>query len=92
MEIIKFEDYEEGVAALIDIESCPVPVRQDYWRRNDNIASGKKLCDECDGTGNQFMYMYSKCPACKGSGLTQRAPDLGQAVTNPNNDDVAPSG
>ena len=26
------------------------------------------------------------------SGLTQRAPDLGQAVANPSNDDVAPSG
>jgi len=34
----------------------------------------------------EYISIYLK------SGLTPRAPDLGQAVANPSNDDVAPSG
>ena len=34
-----------------------------------NIKKGNKLCIRCEGTGNEFCSMYSRCPACDGSGI-----------------------
>ena len=62
------------------------------------------ICDNCMGSGHIQKTLFKRnegmvgyiltlhCPVCNGSGLTQRPPDLGQAVANPSNDDVAPSG
>ena len=51
----------------------------------------EEMCRECYGTGVEKW-----CPSCgldlQRARLTQRAPDLGQAVTNKDNQDVAPSG
>lgn len=54
---------------LIDIATVDAPQRTDYERRNDNVLSGKPLCDTCDGTGNDYFHMYHRCSDCGGSGL-----------------------
>jgi hypothetical protein len=50
-----------------------------------------EMCTECYGTGVERW-----CPSCsfdlQRARLTQRAPDLGQAVANPGDEGVAPSG
>ena len=67
-----FKDYSEGTPYLIDINSCPLRIRTDYFRRNENIEKkGIELCDHCDGTGNEFMWKYHKCPKCSGTGIKQ---------------------
>lgn len=41
----------------------------DDARKAQVEKEGKPLCDNCDGTGNQFLFMYSKCPKCNGTGI-----------------------
>lgn len=53
---------------LIDIDSCPLHTQTDYVTRNENVTLGRKLCGNCDGTGNEFMSMYHQCPKCSGKG------------------------
>jgi len=31
-----------------------------------------KLCDRCNGTGNEFYAMYRRCYQCKGAGVLER--------------------
>ena len=66
---ISIKKYEQGIEALIDLNTCPTRIRSDYVRRNDNVLTGEKLCKRCDGTGNELMYWYSRCPACDGTGI-----------------------
>jgi RecJ-like exonuclease len=66
---IPFKEYSEGTPCLIDIDTCPPHIRTDYFRRNENIEKGAVLCEHCDGTGNEFMSMYHKCPKCEGTGV-----------------------
>lgn len=61
-----FVKYEE-----IDIERVPVHMRKDFFRRNDNVRAGKKLCKRCNGTGNELYSMYSRCQACDGDGVSR---------------------
>ena len=70
---IKFEtvsmyEQKEGELVLVDLETVPVHQRVDFHTRNQNILGGFVLCDECDGTGNEFFSMYHECPKCGGSG------------------------
>ncbi len=69
IETISFRKYSEGTPHLIDIDTCPLHVRTDYFRRNENIENGAVLCENCDGTGNELMSMYHKCPKCEGVGV-----------------------
>lgn len=61
---------DEQINHLIDMESVPVPQRRDYFKRNDNVLSGRTLCGACDGTGNEHFWSYKQCKECKGSGHT----------------------
>lgn len=36
-----------------------------------SLAPGEALCDECSGTGNEFLFMYRQCSACMGTGKTK---------------------
>lgn len=65
---IPFGEYEEGLIALIDLATCPPPIRRDYENRNKVLSSGGKLCPQCDGTGNELFSSYRVCPQCDGSG------------------------
>lgn len=39
-------------------------------KKNNIKKYGKKaLCENCEGTGNQFLSMYSKCSKCNGTGI-----------------------
>lgn len=45
----------------------------DDWRvRMDNDRAAAipvtEQCLKCDGTGNEFLFMYRKCSDCKGTG------------------------
>jgi hypothetical protein len=64
-------DTEMGARVLVDIDSAPTRCRMDYWRRNDNIISGKELCLACDAKGNACVTCYMKCEDCDGTGLKQ---------------------
>lgn len=66
---ISLIDYKEGTPHLIDLDTCTLRVRSDYARRNENIEKNAKLCKHCDGTGNEFMSIYRKCPECDGIGV-----------------------
>jgi DnaJ-class molecular chaperone len=34
------------------------------------IPEGKR-CSRCEGTGNEFMFMYRQCKACGGDGISR---------------------
>lgn len=34
--------------------------------------SGLLVCDKCEGTGNEFFFMYKQCEKCKGKGYIGR--------------------
>ena len=53
---------------FIDLDTVPSHMARDYANRNDNLAGKKKLCDRCDGTGNELFSMYRKCHLCDGKG------------------------
>ena len=44
-------------------------VQHDDERAEKVKESGSPVCDNCDGTGNEFLFMYSKCPKCDGTGI-----------------------
>lgn len=56
---------------MIDLKKYPPHMRMDYERRNNNVKAGRKLCKRCDGTGNEFYSMYSKCLKCGGDGIAK---------------------
>lgn len=43
-------------------------VWQDQQVRRANEKAGWKLCEHCNGTGNELYAMYRACPKCGGSG------------------------
>ena len=64
-----YSKLREDEICLVDLETVPLPQRVDYETRNENISKQEKLCPHCDGTGNEFMYMYHKCSDCYGTGI-----------------------
>lgn len=50
---------------------CSPHQAPDYMRLEANEATGRKLCDHCAGTGNEFLSMYHACPKCNGTGLAK---------------------
>ena len=50
---------------------CHMGIIQDTRKHNDNVRSGKKLCPNCEGTGNQMYSMYQACEECKGTGIKE---------------------
>ena len=71
MKTISFEEFikTNGGIVLIDIDTCPVHMAMDYSTRNENISNNRKLCDRCDGTGNELFSMYRRCINCDGHGF-----------------------
>jgi len=63
---LKLPDSESFV--LVDLNTTPAHMAGDYYKRNNNILNERKLCDRCQGTGNELYSMYRKCTACNGSG------------------------
>lgn len=61
--------HEVPVMELIDMDTVPPRVKQDYWKRNTNVENGARLCVPCDGTGNAFMYAFRACDVCGGTGV-----------------------
>lgn len=51
-----------------DPSSVPFHMMGDEMRRNRNIDDGKRLCNRCDGTGNELFSMFKQCSVCKGTG------------------------
>lgn len=45
----------------------------DNKNKQELISKGKKLCERCEGTGNELYSMYKKCIACNGSGIMLKA-------------------
>jgi len=68
MKTIPYIEYKEGIDAVIDTDTCPVHMRVDFLSRNENVVAGNKLCERCDGTGNELMSMYRACQKCGGNG------------------------
>lgn len=75
----KEENREKQCRACLDffdisLEQCPhcnyisAGVNMDETVRINNFKKGRKLCDRCDGTGNQLYFMYQKCRKCNGNG------------------------
>ena len=63
-----------GLMEEIELDSIPphiIHMKLDYIRRNDNVIHKRKLCDECDGTGNYLFSSYMECPECKGEGYIE---------------------
>jgi len=56
--MMRLEDYEERQ-------------KGDVLRRNENERLGRKLCERCEGTGNQLFWMYQKCEKCGGLGYLE---------------------
>ena len=87
MKTITFHDYlnleEDGEPVLVVLATCPHPFRMDFETRNANVEAGVPLCDNCDGTGNMFMFKYKQCETCGGSGRGQpvRQPEPAERVT-----------
>lgn len=46
-----------------------VGLAQDEFNRR-RVPSDKQ-CSRCGGTGNQLMFMYQKCEACGGDGVSR---------------------
>jgi len=67
--LIDFRYYTEGRNDLIDLSSVPLHMRPDYSLRNLNIEKGRKLCEKCDGTGNEIFAHYRRCTICGGLGI-----------------------
>lgn len=72
MKVINFDDFEQHVIALIDLNTVPPHMRTDYAIRNENIEKGRTLCSNCDGTGNNLFYTYQKCLKCNGDGCVKQ--------------------
>ena len=51
-----------------DVKKYPAHMQMDARQRNTNIDAGEKLCERCQGTGNELYSMYHKCTACNGTG------------------------
>ena len=75
MKTISFNEYTQGIKALIDESTVPLRHNPDYLIRNDNIKLGIELCKRCDGTGNELFFMYSQCKNCLGSGIAKEGKD-----------------
>lgn len=41
--------------------------------RKLKLKKDEKLCTKCEGTGNQFLFMYRECDRCKGTGVVKRS-------------------
>ena len=37
-------------------------------RNGQTLLPGQGMCIHCGGTGNEFLFMYHRCPECNGSG------------------------
>jgi hypothetical protein len=61
-----------------------------WWNSTPKIINGKVLCVAILPDGEETTNLFTLEELSRL--LTQRPPDLGQAVENPSNDDVAPSG
>jgi len=74
MKKVTFPEYlnRKDGQCLIDLDTCPSPVANDYYRRNQNIFNKRILCNECDGTGNELFSMYKACFKCKGTGYIKK--------------------
>ena len=69
-----------------------------FWALKED---DREECPRCGSTLMTFDGVHALCAPCAAreikrlrmevKRLTQRAPDLGQAVANPGDDDVAPS-
>ena len=70
MEIKSLDSYEDGELRLVDLETVPLHMQNDYYTRNENVMLGNELCTRCDGTGNELYSMYCKCGLCGGKGKT----------------------
>lgn len=46
-------------------------LKQDACKHNENVRSGKTLCRNCEGTGNQMYSMYQACQECNGTGIKE---------------------
>jgi rubredoxin len=68
-------EVNDGDLFLVDLETVSMHMRNDYYKRNLVVAAGKPLCDNCDGTGNEFYSMYRKCPVCGGDGIKMELSD-----------------
>jgi hypothetical protein len=62
---------QKHVYEIIDINTVPSPLLQDYVTRNDNVVHRRILCERCNGTGNEFMFTYSRCRYCFGKGYLE---------------------
>jgi len=51
-----------------DEKGYPIHMRMDVRRHNSNVKKDKDLCEQCGGTGNEFLYMYHECSKCDGKG------------------------
>lgn len=40
----------------------------------------KDRCPKCEGTGNEFLFMYRKCAACDGTGIKTPLQNLSQEI------------
>ncbi len=49
---------------------------EDHRVESDNRYAAtipqEKRCERCDGTGNEFMFMYHRCPDCGGTGRKRK--------------------
>ena len=70
--MILFTQLQHLDGEMVLIESVPPHLWEDYKIRNDLISCSIDLCVMCDGTGNisnGYLFRYSKCTECEGTGI-----------------------
>lgn len=58
-------DFDDIIKAA---KESPV-VQMDNERAKRVIENGSQPCQKCEGTGNEFLFMYRECSACGGTGI-----------------------
>ena len=53
------------------LSHLPFHMRGDALNKIENEEAGKEMCGHCDGTGNELLSMYRKCPKCNGEGFIE---------------------
>ena len=71
LQTVSFEAFKSDSAlaeVLIDLDTVPTRMRNDYRQRNANVEAYANLCSRCDGTGNEHYASYRACTKCGSSG------------------------
>lgn len=71
--------YEVNFMPIIDVQELLKNAHEsdgrviaDDTKKLNNALAKRQLCDKCDGTGNEFFFMYRRCEKCGGKGFIEQ--------------------